>query len=49
MGASETGLEELMQQKMYHKKNLDCTGTSEKTYCSGTNKKNIIGRIEHWN
>ena len=34
--------------KRYHKNNLDCTGTSEKTYCSGTTKK-IMGKIEHWN
>ena len=38
MGASEVGVEELLPQKRYHKKNLDCTGTSQKTYCSDTTK-----------
>ena len=36
MGASEIGIEELWLQKGYHKINIDCTGTNEKTYCSGT-------------
>ena len=40
MGASKIGVEELLPQKRYRKNNLDCTDTSEKTYCSGTAKKN---------
>ena len=41
-------MEELQPQKRYHKININCTGTSEKTCCRGTTKK-IVGRIEHWN
>ena len=48
MSASEIGAEELLPQKRYHKNNFDCTGTSEKTYCSGTIKI-IMGRIKYWN
>ena len=40
MGASEIGVEELLAQKRYHKNNLDRTGTSEKTFCSGKAKEN---------
>ena len=36
MGALEIGMEELQPPKRYHKINIDCTGTSEKTYGSGT-------------
>ena len=36
MGASEIGMEVLQPQKGYHKINIDCTGTNEKIYCSGT-------------
>ena len=39
MVASEIGMEELLPQKRYHKNNIDCTGTSEKSYCSVTTKK----------
>ena len=39
---------ELLSQRRYHKNNIDCTGTSEKTCCGGTTKK-IMERIEHWN
>ena len=39
MGALEIGVEELMPQKKYYKNDLDCTGASQKTYCSGTSKK----------
>ena len=48
MGASEIGVEELLPQKRCHKNNLDYTGTSEKTYCSGATKK-FLGRFKHWN
>ena len=40
MSASEKDVEELLLQKRYQKNNLDCTGTSGKTYCSGTTVKN---------
>ena len=40
MSASEIGVEELLPRKRYHKNNLDCIGTSEKVYCSGTTVKN---------
>ena len=47
MGGSEIGAEELLPQ-IYHKNNLDCTGRSGKSYCSGTTKK-VMGRTEYWN
>ena len=46
MDATKIGVEELLPQKRYHKNNLDCTDTSEQTYCSGTAKK-IMGNIDH--
>ena len=39
MSASEIGVEESLPQKRFHKNNRNCTGTSEKTYCSGATKK----------
>ena len=48
MSASEIGVEELLKQKCFHKNNLRCTGTNEKTSCSGTTKKitRRIGTLE---
>ena len=40
MCVSERGVQELLPAKRYHKNNLDCTGTNEETYCSGTTVKN---------
>ena len=48
MSTSEIGVEELLLQKRYHKNNLDCTRTCEKTSCGGTTKK-TMGKIKHWN
>ena len=48
MSASEIGVEVLLPQNRYHENNIHCTGTSEKTYCSGTSKK-IPERIKHGN
>ena len=48
MAAAEIGMDELLTQKIYHKNNLDCIDTNEKTYYNGITKK-IKGEIEYWN